>query len=144
MDNLVRLSHLHSFVVLYHYFVKAVAKGSDLAHHWMVIIIHLARDIRRFICAFLQVVELLTFDRCFRLQVVKFTPLNRKVFLDIPLSLAAVFSFLCGNRLLFDLALEKFVLLFERIQDVLVLRLLCLSSLHLRRSDPEDLFVALM
>ena len=131
VDNFICLSHLHRLVVLYHDLVEAVAKDPDLAHHWMVIVVHVFRDCGDFLGPLLQAIELLAFGSCFAFHVVELTPLNRKILLGVPLAFVVLLSFLNRQGLLLDLAFKNFVLLFQSVECHLIFCLLLFPSLHL-------------
>ena len=112
MDNFVCLTHLHRLVVLYHDLVEAVAKDSDLAHHWMVIVVHVFCYCGDLLSPLLQAIELLALGRCFAFHIVELTPLNCKILLGVPFAFVVFLSFLSCQGLLLDLVFKNFILLF--------------------------------
>ena len=115
VDDFICLTHLNRLIVLNHDLVETVAEDSDLAHHWMVIVVHVFCDCGDFLGSLLQAIELLAFSCCFAFHIIKLTPFNRKVLLGVPLALVVLLSFLCRQCLLLDLAFKNFVLLFKSV-----------------------------
>ena len=115
-----------------------------MAHSWVIIIIHLRGDSCNFIGSLLQLVELLSLGTGLTLEIIKLAALNRQVFLDISLALAALCCLLSSFLLLANLGLKNFVFLLQGFQSLLIKRLLVLAALHLLLTQPLDLFSALV
>ena len=71
----------------------------------MVVVVQIVRDLGLLLSALLQVVKLLSFDSGLALKVIKFPSLDRKVLLNVPLTLSTICGFLRGQGLLLYLVL---------------------------------------
>ena len=144
MYDLISLSHLYGFVVLDHDFIETIAENSDLAHHWVVIVVKLLGFAHGFVSALLKLVELLALSCSLAFKVIKLAAFNSQIFLNIALSFSAISRLVGSHCLLLELAFKNFIFLFQRIKCLLILSFLFFAVIHLSETQALDLLSSLM